>query len=751
MGPVAGTKRLELTLLEELASGTFARVYLAEAKGQGGVDRLVAVKVLREKWVDSEEVMARTRDEARLLARLRHKHIVKVEELSEFDGQPAIIMEYVEGLNLQQLLDHLKASHLRFPARAALQIGVATASALDAAYRRVPYGQQEPLRVIHRDVKPSNVMLSIDGELKVLDFGTARATSPIRSAQTGMVRFGSWKYMSPERKEGDRGDHASDVYSLGLVLIELLASDWIKGLPVSPGEHDNQLRGLVEALGDAGMPNEAWGRALKDLLLQMSAFSTDVRPSAQQLVDVLRQYADQASGQTMDALATEVVQAELTGQQQNRAEGALTGTRLFVSLDGSAPPQARRVDGQPEAQDAPLTDPFGVAQPAQPALGADAFEEPATVVQPYSGAGRYAVGAPGAAQVRFTTDEQVPADEPEHTEPTPVGSDGYGVEPSNTWDPQPAAPQPRVTFDPTPLPEPAVPAPMPAAPAAQPGAPAPWEPAPQPYQPQPAAPAPWESSPQAFQPEPAAPAHSFEPVGNQAVETDYLPPPDQSPYAQEPGPSGPVFNGAVATGPVASGPVAAAPTPLPDPQPAPKKSKLPMILGVLVLLFLLCAGLPAVGWVAWSLLAANTAPSVDIPDIPDLEHPDPDTPDVPDDVEAQPDPADPQPDPVADSASDQAAPGSGQVSVAIRAADRAIRRLELATPDGQLIEGSKGSLESSYEPGPYLLTIKVAGRDPVTADLTVGDVGIDLICAPDDKMVKVLCKNPDGDISLVLD
>jgi serine/threonine protein kinase len=718
MGPAAGSNRMELTLLEELASGTFARVYLAEAKGQGGVDRLVAVKVLREKWADSEEVLTRTRDEARLLARLRHKHIVRVEELSEFDDQPAIIMEYVEGLNLQQLLDLLKGAHQRFPARAALQIGVATASALDAAFRRVPYGQQDPLQVIHRDVKPSNVMLSIDGELKVLDFGTARASSPLRSAQTGMMRFGSWKYMSPERKEGDRGDHASDIYSLGLLLIELLGNDWIQGLPVSPGEHDNQLRRLVEGLDRTGMPNEAWDRALKDLLLQMSAFNPEVRPSAQQLVDVLRQYADQAEGQNMDALATEVVAQELRGGGQNSAEGALTGTRLFVSLDGSEPPTARRAD-EP-AQPAP----YGAPQPA-PAV--DDFDEPATVVQPYASPGHYAVASPGGAQVRFAGDGQPAQVDPEHTEPNPAEAPAFGAPVADEWSPQPAAP----------------------APAPQPAAPAP--------APQPAAAQPWQAAPQAFQPAPLSEQpHVFAVAGSDPAETEYLPPPDagmpSGPIAQGPvvhAPiAGPVAH-APASGPIAAGPVAPAPTPRPAP---PKKSKLPLILGVLVALFLLCAGLPAVAWIAYNLLGVSPgefqAPELPVPDV---EQPEPDDPGEEPDEDPGEEPIDDPVQPPADQADAvPVEPDNGEVAVSIRAADRLIRRLELTTAEGAPLEGSKGSIDAQHPPGDYILTIKVAGRDPVSADLRVGDIGVNLLCAPDDKMVKVLCKNPDGDIALVL-
>jgi tRNA A-37 threonylcarbamoyl transferase component Bud32 len=754
MSSTRGSNRLELTLLEELASGTFARVYLAEAKGSGGLDRIVAVKVLREKWADSDEVLARTRDEARLLARLRHKHIVRVEELSEFDGQPAIIMEYVEGMTLQQLVDHLAAASRTFPARAALQIGVATAGALDAAYRRVPYGMQEPLRVIHRDVKPSNVMLSIDGEVKVLDFGTARASSPLRSAQTGMVRFGSWKYMSPERKEGDRGDHAADVYSLGLVLVELLGTSLIKGLPVSPGEHDNQLRQLIEGLRDVGMPNDAWARALKDLLLQMSAFNPEVRPSAQQLSDVLRQYADQAQGQTIDALAADVVQGELRGKRDELAQGALTGTRLFVSLDGSAPPQARRADGAPSTDpgiDSPIpvaaqTAPVPAPSPAPTGEAFDEFEEPATVVAPFPSAGRYAIASEGAAQVRFG-DSVAPQPETERTEPTPSDAGGFGGgQAMPAWDPaqapqpaQPVVPQPRVTFDPAPAVAPTpTPAPQPAA--------------------GPAAPPPWEQAPQAFEPAPAHEHHDFAPAGTDPAETEYLPPPDAAPQQAQPSFAGaapayvqpaytPVASGPVASGPVASGPVAPAPTttPLPDPPVAPRRSKLPLILFVLFVLFVLCAGLPTVGWVLYSYLGIGAPGLSDHSDPPEITVPD--APSIPQDDAVVDEPLPPEP--VVDAA-DPADPGAGDVGISINAADRAIRRIELADDAGALLLGSKGSLEGHFPPGTYQVTIKVAGRDPVHGEITLGDISVDLLCAPDDKMVKVLCKNSDGAISLVL-
>ncbi|HNH49991.1 MAG TPA: protein kinase, partial [Myxococcota bacterium] len=155
-------KRFELELLQEVNAGTFARLYLAQMRGAGGIERLVAVKLVREQWAAMDEVVTRTRDEARLLARLRHKNILRVEELTEIDGQAAIVMEYVEGLDLKQLQDALRTSGKRFSPKAALQIATQVASALEAAWAKIPLGMETPLAVVHRDIKPSNIMVSVE-------------------------------------------------------------------------------------------------------------------------------------------------------------------------------------------------------------------------------------------------------------------------------------------------------------------------------------------------------------------------------------------------------------------------------------------------------------------------------------------------------------------------------------------------------------------------------------------------------------
>lgn len=344
----SASRNLEIVLVQELSSGTFARLYLAEARAPGGIERIVAVKILREQWSESAEILNRTRDEARLLARLRHKNILRVEDLAEIDGQLAIIMEFVDGLDLKQLLDALGKERRRAPPRALLEICAATASALDAAHNRVPYGLDKPLHVVHRDIKPSNIMVSVEGEVKVLDFGTARSSQQ-RSAQTGALRFGSLKYMSPERREGDRGEIASDVYALGLTLLELLRGEWLPLLPLDVQEHDEALALHVSRLTDLGMPNAEWDQALRSAILRMVAGEPTHRPPIAEVQKLLRAFADQASGVTLETFAQEHVSRLAKAMHGDVGAGALSGTRFVLNVlpEGAPKPAKSRTTLRP--------------------------------------------------------------------------------------------------------------------------------------------------------------------------------------------------------------------------------------------------------------------------------------------------------------------------------------------------------------------------------------------------------------------
>ena len=366
------TGGIELVLHQERSAGAFARVYLAEANSADGISRIVAVKVLKDRWGENPELLERTRDEARLLARLRHKNILRVEALTTIDGRPAVVMEFVDGVDLKQIIRALAPEGAKIPPKVAYRIADRIGSALDAAYAQVPYGLREPMKVVHRDIKPSNVMLSVEGEVKVLDFGTARFSHEIRAAHTSVLRFGSMKYMTPERKTGDRGDHSSDVYALGLVLIEMLTLGGIDPLPADRRGHDEALGALLQRVTETALPDERWTATLKQTLSRMCAYNVEERITAGQACKMLSAFAEQAAGPSLEAFSDDVVSRVTRQVFGDVADGVLSGSRVFVRPDGapdpasSAPPLALRAEGPPARSSAPAVAPEPSVRPASP-------------------------------------------------------------------------------------------------------------------------------------------------------------------------------------------------------------------------------------------------------------------------------------------------------------------------------------------------------------------------------------------------
>ena len=202
-------------ILGALGKGGFGTVYRADLLGESGFTRQVALKVLNPDMEGVVTVASRLRDEARLLGLLRHRAIVDVDGLVRLDGRWTVVMEYVAGADLARLMTLGPV-----PQGPALEIVGEVASALHVAYT-TPGPSGEPLRLLHRDIKPQNVIVTPNGEVKVLDFGVARADFAGREAKTRAMLLGSLSYMAPERFDRHDGP-GSDVYAMGVVLWEML-------------------------------------------------------------------------------------------------------------------------------------------------------------------------------------------------------------------------------------------------------------------------------------------------------------------------------------------------------------------------------------------------------------------------------------------------------------------------------------------------------------------------------------------------
>ena len=210
-------------LLERVAVGGMAELFKARQRGVQRSDQIVAIKRILPHLSDNDEFVRMFIDEAKLAAQLSHPNIVQIFDLGKAGGSYYIAMEYVDGRDLRSLLRKVREYKLPVPERLAASIIMKVASALDYAHRKRAIDDKE-LRLVHRDISPQNILISFDGVVKLVDFGIAKAANKSAQTQSGALK-GKLLYMSPEQALSQPLDGRSDLYSLGLVLAELLTGE----------------------------------------------------------------------------------------------------------------------------------------------------------------------------------------------------------------------------------------------------------------------------------------------------------------------------------------------------------------------------------------------------------------------------------------------------------------------------------------------------------------------------------------------
>jgi serine/threonine protein kinase len=203
-----------------LARGGMAEVYRAAQIGPSGFARTVCLKMVRAEHCGDEEFVAMFRREAQIAAALQHPNIVQVFDFDQHEGRLFLAMEYVEGLDLRDVLRQTGDLGLRVPAGFALHVAEGLLAALRCAHAHAVDGEPRP--VVHRDVSPHNLLVSVDGLVKLADFGIAKALGASSATRTGVVK-GKLAYLSPEQAGGGDVGPSSDLYCAGLVLFEMLA------------------------------------------------------------------------------------------------------------------------------------------------------------------------------------------------------------------------------------------------------------------------------------------------------------------------------------------------------------------------------------------------------------------------------------------------------------------------------------------------------------------------------------------------
>jgi serine/threonine protein kinase len=305
-------------LLRLLAQGGMADIYLARRRGCQ-LERHVAIKVLNGQRANDPEACTLFLDEARLLAMLNHHNLATVHDVDVEGGVHYLAMEYVHGVDLRELLAAAQVAEIGIPYDTALAIIATAAAGLDHAHRRCgPDGR--PLRLVHRDVSLSNIMVGHDGAVKVVDFGIATASVSNHHTQPGIVR-GKASYMSPEQCLGDPVDLRTDVFALGVVLYELTT-----GRRCFPGNTDFE-RMLAVVRGEYILPSSF----IPDYPLELeqvvcTALSTDPGrryASAAQLIEALER-VQAGRGWTSGTRPIARLMRELFGEVPEPWIGAVT-------------------------------------------------------------------------------------------------------------------------------------------------------------------------------------------------------------------------------------------------------------------------------------------------------------------------------------------------------------------------------------------------------------------------------------------
>jgi serine/threonine protein kinase len=282
-------------VLEPIGRGGFGAVYKAQMLGEGSFAKIVALKILNAETGDNSEMSRRLRDEARILGLIRHRAIVHVDGLLRLNGRWTLVMEYVEGVDLKTLITLGPV-----PAAAALEILGEVAAALNAAWNREgPNGT--PLHLLHRDIKPSNIQITAEGEVKVLDFGIARADFGHRESETKSLIFGSPGYIAPERFEHVDGP-AGDMFSLGVILYEMLVGKSYGTQILSERRYAQRLGEATEQVIEVG-----GNAAVADLMRRMLAYEPGERPTSRDVERTCSDLRRAAHGEGLRDLAERVV------------------------------------------------------------------------------------------------------------------------------------------------------------------------------------------------------------------------------------------------------------------------------------------------------------------------------------------------------------------------------------------------------------------------------------------------------------
>src|ERR1044071_9176346 len=297
-------------ILAKLAAGGMAEIFLARGEGVAGVERYCVLKrILRDRASDVHFVQMFL-DEARLAAQLQHPNIAQVYDIGKLGDSYFFTMEYVHGETVRALLHRAQGLRRLLPIHCVLTIAAGTAAGLHHAHARLGLDGRA-LGIVHRDVSPSNLMVSYEGGVKVVDFGVAKAADRGQETKSGTVK-GKISYLSPEQCKGKRVDRRSDLFSLGICLWEMLTTD---RLYRRSSDFENMHAIVNEATPPPSSRRDDVPPEVDELVLRLLSKTPDERlQTAEQVVEAIEEVAAR-TGSVLSTSALGKLMRELFGQR----------------------------------------------------------------------------------------------------------------------------------------------------------------------------------------------------------------------------------------------------------------------------------------------------------------------------------------------------------------------------------------------------------------------------------------------------
>ncbi|CAM3778851.1 serine/threonine protein kinase [Corallococcus sp. ZKHCc1 1396] len=390
VAPEADERFGKYRILQRLAVGGMAHIFLATLDGPDGFSKACVIKRILPEYANLEPFSRMFADEAKVAALLTHPNIVQVFDFGKIDGQYYLAMEWIQGQSLDRIMRHAAAASMPLGLRVTVDVGLAMSDALTYAHAKT-LSDGTPLKLVHRDITPGNVLVSRDGIVKLADFGIVKSSVNLERTVAGVVK-GKYAYMSPEQITNRELDHRSDLYSLGIVLYEastgrrLFKRDTMEATIVAASQGDVPPPSQVSP----GFPPD-----LERILLRLLAKDPDARyPNARELHDDLERFRGTqhwtSGGRELatlmatlfppDAKGRVATAVAVPGSMPGSSSQGSTRTPTGISHLADLPPQERGAPGESSARvvtgvmaRGTDTGATGLVAPPEQVVGAESF------------------------------------------------------------------------------------------------------------------------------------------------------------------------------------------------------------------------------------------------------------------------------------------------------------------------------------------------------------------------------------------